>query len=180
MSYSVDLRKRVINFVLKGKKIQEAYKTFNVHYNTISKWIKVYNEENRLEPNPPFKKKPYKMDWEELRKYVEENPDLYQSEYAEHFGVSQGQVCKVLNKLQLTRKKKSLTYHEQDKKKVAEFEEKYEQIEDKTKIVYLDESGIKQSLTREYGYAKRGKKVMGKVAGKKERKLNIISALCGK
>ena len=55
-----------------------------------------------------------------------------------------------------------------------------EEIGDKSKLVYIDESGINQAVSREYGYALRGKKIFGKVRGKRTRKLNIIAGLCGK
>jgi transposase-like protein len=45
MSYGLELRERVIEFVLEGKTMQEAHKTFKVHYNTISKWLNRYWEE---------------------------------------------------------------------------------------------------------------------------------------
>jgi hypothetical protein len=80
--------------------------------------------------------------------------------------------------LDITYKKKSLTYLEQDPEKVEEFKELLENLPEGTPIVYLDESGIKQEVTREYGYAERGKEVFGKVSGKRTKKLNMIAALC--
>jgi transposase len=38
MSYGLELRERVIEFVLEGNTMQAAHKVFKVHYNTISKW----------------------------------------------------------------------------------------------------------------------------------------------
>jgi hypothetical protein len=37
MSYGIELRERVIEFVLERNAMQEANKIFKVHYNTISK-----------------------------------------------------------------------------------------------------------------------------------------------
>ena len=81
--------------------------------------------------------------------------------------------------MDITYKKKSLTYLEQDQEKVEEFKKLLEELPEGTPIVYLDESGIKQEVTREYGYAKRGEEVFGKVSGKRTKKLNMIAALCG-
>ena len=47
------------------------------------------------------------------------------------------------------------------------------------KRVYIDESGIRQCLYREYGYAPRGEKVYGKIQGKKFERLNIVAAKRG-
>jgi len=47
------------------------------------------------------------MDWEELKRDVEESPDLYQEEYGKVFGVSQGQISKALKRLGMTYKKRA-------------------------------------------------------------------------
>jgi len=49
-----------------------------------------------------------------------------------------------------------------------------DEIEDKSKLVYIDESGINQAISREYGYALRGKKVFGKIKGKRIRKYGVL------
>ena len=106
MSYSVDLRKKVLEFIERTKNMLEASRVFGINYNTVRKWFKAY-EEGRIEPKEAYRQKPYKMDWEELKRYVEENPDLYQEEYGKVFGVSQGQISKVLKKLGMTYKKRA-------------------------------------------------------------------------
>jgi transposase len=102
MSYGLELRKRVVEFVLEGNSIQAANKIFKIHYNTISKWLNRYREEGHLNPKEPYRQAPYKVNWEELEKYVKENPDLTQAEYGKHFGVSQAQICRILKVLDIT------------------------------------------------------------------------------
>ena len=106
MSYSIDLREKIEDFIKSTKNMREASRVFGINYNTARKWFKVYEEENRLAPKEPYRQEPYKMDWEELRRYVEKNPDLYQEEYAKEFGVSSGQISKVLKRLGMTYKKR--------------------------------------------------------------------------
>ncbi len=67
---------------------------------------------------------------------------------------------------------------EQDQEKVKEFKELLEGLPEGTPLVYLDESGIKQEVTRGYGYAKRGEELFGKISGKRTKKLKMIAALC--
>ena len=43
--------------------------------------------------------------------------------------------------------------------------------------VYIDESGIEESLCREYGRAQRGQKISGERTGKKAQRLSIIAGL---
>ncbi len=57
--------------------------------------------------------------------------------------------------------------------------DKFEKIEDKSKIVYLDESAINHKVMKEHGYSPRGQKLFGKAQGKRIKKLNIIAGLCG-
>ena len=47
------------------------------------------------------------------------------------------------------------------------------------KVYYIDECGIDNYLYREYAYALRGTKVIGKVSGKKYKRTNIVAAKCG-
>lgn len=85
MTYSIDLRKRVIDFVNKGGSKSEAAKRFNV-----SRWC-VYNWLSRktLEPDKQGCPKPWKLCPEALKKHVENHPDAYQSERANDLGVSE-------------------------------------------------------------------------------------------
>ena len=45
--------------------------------------------------------------------------------------------------------------------------------------MYVDESGVAEHYSRDYGLAPRGEKVYGDVSGKRYKRLNIISAQCG-
>ncbi len=41
MNYSIDLRKRVVDFVIeKNNRMRKASKVFDVHYNTVKSWRK--------------------------------------------------------------------------------------------------------------------------------------------
>ena len=46
-------------------------------------------------------------------------------------------------------------------------------------LVYIDESGATEYYSREYGLAPRGERVYGEVSGKRYKRTNIVSALCG-
>ena len=47
-------------------------------------------------------------------------------------------------------------------------------------IVYFDETGFEQWVSREYGWALRGKKIFGEVIGKYHKRTNLIMAQRGK
>jgi len=52
------------------------------------------------------RQEPYKLNWKEVGEFAKENPDWYQLEYASYFNVSRGQICKILKRLGITRKKR--------------------------------------------------------------------------
>lgn len=123
----------------------------------------------------PVKRSFRKVDPEKLKEYVRANPDAYLREIANVFNCSSTAVLKSLNKLNITRKKKTTHYHEQDPQKVKEYLEKIKDVP-KEKIVYIDETGIDNCLSRQYGRSPKGARVYGKVYGYKFKRTNIVAA----
>ena len=53
MNYTINLRKRVIDFVIKeNNSMRSASKIFNAHYNTVKKWVKIFKRVKRDLQNP--------------------------------------------------------------------------------------------------------------------------------
>jgi len=104
MSYTTKFRKEVMRFIDKGNSIKATAGQFSIGETTIKEWKKLRNETGSLEKRP-LNRTHKKIDPEKLRAYVEENPDAYQYEIAEHFGCVQNAVFKALKKLDITRKK---------------------------------------------------------------------------
>lgn len=73
-------------------------------------------------------------------------------------------------------KKKTFLYEERDEQARAEFVEQLKVIESQP-IVYIDESGIKNNITNEYGRSLRGTVIMDDKKGHSTEKLNIIAGL---
>ena len=67
-------------------------------------------------------------------------------------------------------------YKERNEENRQEFIAKIK-FEDFSKIVYIDESGLKNSMTDEYGWSLRGTPVCGEKKGRATEKLNIITGL---
>jgi transposase len=67
-------------------------------------------------------------------------------------------------------------YKERNEEKRKEFITKIK-FEDFSKIVCIDESGLKNSMTDEYGWSLRGTPVCGEKKGRATEKLNIIAGL---
>ena len=70
--------------------------------------------------------------------------------------------------------KKTLRYCEQKEEQVKEYLNKIADISEK-RIAYVDETGIDSYLYREYGYAPRGKAVIGKIPGRKFQRTKTVA-----
>lgn len=103
MGYSLDFRKQV--FKTKEKEsltFQEASDRFGVPIRTLFRW------QERIEPKIKRNKPSTKVDMEALRKDVEQNPDHYQYERAEKFGVRQSTIYYALKRLGISNKKNAV------------------------------------------------------------------------
>ena len=98
MSYSKDLRQRVIKFVKEGGTRQQASAQFSVSLRTVYYWL------NESTPQKCGPKKPHKIDMLALRENLETQPDAYLSERAEHFNVTPRAIFYALKRLGVTKK----------------------------------------------------------------------------
>ena len=69
-----------------------------------------------------------------------------------------------------------MRYIERNEEKRCAFIEEIEKLPEDSEIFYIDETGFEEFYTREYGYAPRGKKIIGEVKGKKFTRTNVVSA----
>ena len=105
MAYSEDYRKRAVEYYQEGKRQAEVKEVFKIHPSTLRDWEARY-ESGSLKPNYPETRKPRKLPSDELKAYIESNPDAFLSEIGEHFGCSAEAVRKALLKLKITLKKR--------------------------------------------------------------------------
>lgn len=95
MTYSVDLRERVVEFVEQGGSKSEASRRFKVSRWCIYNWMK----RESLQPDKQGCPGPWKLCPEALKTHVEAFPDAYQHERAEVLGVSRHVVLYGLKRL---------------------------------------------------------------------------------
>jgi putative transposase len=100
MADSLDLRKRVVDYVENGGGITKAAVLFKVGRATIYRWL---GREDLRATKVEHRER--KIDWEALRKDVEENPEARLRERARKFGVRASAICYALKKMKITRKK---------------------------------------------------------------------------
>ncbi|MDR0530539.1 MAG: IS630 transposase-related protein [Oscillospiraceae bacterium] len=69
MSYSKDLREKVMEFIEKGHTRRAAAATFGISVSTIQKWHDVYSKTGTVEKKE-LDRKPRKFESESLRAYI--------------------------------------------------------------------------------------------------------------
>jgi len=111
MSYSIDLRKRVVDYVENGGRIAQAVGLFQVGRATIYRWL------GRLDLRATqVKRRKRKLDWQALEKDVKENPDTKLIDRAKKFGVRPSAIFYALKEMKITlKKKKFVTRRETEK-----------------------------------------------------------------
>jgi len=105
MSYSIDLRKKVMEYLESGHSQREAQKVFQIGLSAINRWRQRYEKTGKLEDKKPcrsFKK----LDPEELEEYVAKHPEAYLKEIGEAFGCTETSVRRAFRRLGITRKKR--------------------------------------------------------------------------
>ena len=105
MAYSIDLRKKTIEYLAAGHTQREASSTFNISLSTVNKWHQQYKRTGKLEDKKPCRKAK-KLESKTLIAYVEAHPDAYLKEIGEAFNCSDTAVRKALKRLGITRKKR--------------------------------------------------------------------------
>jgi transposase len=107
MSYSLDLRERAVSYnIREGHGQEETARIFQISRSTLKQWVKNFRETGSLEKKE-LNRKPWKYAPEKIREILNENPDAYLYEIAEHF--ENGSISGVeyaLNRMGITRKKK--------------------------------------------------------------------------
>ncbi len=99
MSYSIDLRKRVVAHVSLGGSKTEASRLFGVGRPTIYRWLSMSD----LTPRPAQTRK-RKLDKERLMQHIQAHPDALLRERAMEFGVTPSGMWRALRRLRVSKK----------------------------------------------------------------------------
>ena len=160
MSYRLDWRTKVIDYVENGGSITKAAAIFNIGRATIYRWL----SSEKLEATK-VKHRQRKLDWKALSKDVQENPDARLRDRAEKFGVRPSAICYALKKMEITRKKKELRYRERNREERIKY---YKTLRELIKIygseslVFIDESGFEEFQACLYAWSKKREESIGR------------------
>lgn len=100
MTYSLDLRKRVVDFVLGGGSKYEASRRFLVSIWCVNDWC----SRKELSPKPHGRRR-RKLDWESVNSYIKSNPDATLHEISSNFSVHPNAIWYATQQMKLTYKK---------------------------------------------------------------------------
>lgn len=103
MSYSIDLRRKVIGYIEKGGSRVEACRIFGISRKTIYHW---FHREN-LFPTPARTRR-RKLDKLALARHVRNHPDALLRERAAYFDVHINAIWVALGKMEVTKKNDTL------------------------------------------------------------------------
>jgi transposase len=114
MSYSKDLRRRVIQALEEGMTQVEACERYSISISAVQDWVKLNRETGSIQP-----RKRHSDSFDKLRgipdnklldfkAFVLSHPELTNQEIGDHFGVSDSSVERYLKKVKVTRKKRRI------------------------------------------------------------------------
>lgn len=184
-AYSSDLRSRVVAAVEAGEDtISEIAALFRVGATFVKKMLQLSRRGESLEPKHGGGAQPALNHYqrEVLRAAVQTRPDATLRELQEfleaecRLTMSQATICRELQKLKLPRKKKSLVASERNQRKRRAFRRKVADW-DVPRFIFVDEMGSNLSLTRLYGRAEPGVRVVDAVPSKRGENCSTIGAL---
>ena len=103
MAYSLDFRQRVFFVKEKGGlTFKETSEIFSVDIRTLFRWQK------RIDPKMTRDKPATKIDMDALQEDLQDNPERFQYERAQDYGVSQAAIFYALKRLKISRKKNAV------------------------------------------------------------------------
>jgi len=188
--YSTDLRLKIIEAKHKtNESIGQLAERFGVSYSFVSRLLKRYEATASVEPNPHGGGKPPLLNSRQieiLNQLVEEDNDATLQHLSvrltEKTGikVSIPTICRLLQKLELTRKKKTVHANEAESERVQKLRSQYWTtirevcLKD---LVFIDETGVNLAMTRRYGRAKKGKRADSKCPDNRGNNVTMIGAI---
>jgi transposase len=183
--FSMDLRQRIAAAIDHGEgSLREIARRFRVSLSFIARLLRRRRQTGTLEPKPHGGGHPPALDHdgrERLRELVRQHPDATLEELRQQLGVacSRSALARALEKLRLTRKRKTLHAEPRDspenQAKRQAFRATIAPL-DPHRLVFVDETGTTTAMARAYGRAPRGERVVGTVPGRWTT-VTLISAL---
>ncbi|HYU74828.1 MAG TPA: IS630 family transposase [Ktedonobacteraceae bacterium] len=183
-AYSQDLRQRILHAVDQGKPRAEIIRTFEVSRATIKRYVKLRRETGEVRakaiPGRPAKKGAALLAG--LKAQLDAYPDATLEEHCQIWKTNQGvqvstaSMSRAIQRLNWTRKKKTLRASEQKEEDRAAWREQAQTL-DAGKLVFIDECGSNIALTRLYGRSPKGKRAYGAIPRNRRANITLLASL---
>ena len=112
----MDYRRRAVAYKDEGHTFKDLQEAFRIPAETYYQWKKKL--ENGYYQTPIIRERKRKIDKEELKKDIAENPDAFLRELAEKYGCTESAIFYALKKLKITIKKRLLPIQKNLRKNV--------------------------------------------------------------
>jgi transposase len=189
-AYSVEFRQKIIQ-VYQEEKISQAKLAmrFRVALSFVEKIIKQWRETGDVSPKPHGGGQKLKMSGEQIilvGEWVKEKNDATLDELRQKLEkeanvvVSNSTISRILKRLNLTRKKKTIhaseRYTERVQQKRVEYWERIKDVKSED-MVFIDEAASNRGMTRLQGRAEKGKRAYGIVPKSRGKSVTMIGAI---
>ena len=131
MAYSLDMRERAIELLGAGRSKAEVSEMLGVGRTTLLRWEQ-RAVRGELAAHYPSVRGGRKVDDEKLKEYVKNHPDAYQAEIGDAIGAKENTVCRALQRLGITRKKRPRSTENEMKKNVRSIKKREKSFQKKS------------------------------------------------
>ncbi len=183
-AYSYDLRQRVLRAVDQGQPRAEIVAMFAISLATLKRYLKRQRETSdvRAKPIPGRPAKKGVALQAGLLSQLDAYPDATLAEHCQIWETTQGvqvssaTMSRAIQRLNWTRKKKTLRASEQKKEERAAWQDQAQAL-DASKLVFIDECGSKIALTRLYARSPRGEREYGAIPRNRRANITLLASL---
>lgn len=188
--YSQDFRTKIIETQQKtNESIQQIANRFGVSYSFVYRLLKRYEAYSSVEPKPHGGGKPPLLNSQQveiLSQLIEEDNDATLEQLSARLTektrikVSIPTICRLLQRLELTRKKKTLHADEAQSERVQKLRREYWTTIGEVKLsdlVFIDETGMNLAMTRHYARVKKGQRAYSKSPYNRGKNITMIGAI---
>lgn len=192
-AYSPDLRQKIVEAYLKKEgSIRQVAKRFSVSRSFVEKLLKQYRATGKIEALPHSGGRSAKLNSSQeavVAQLVEEDNDATLMELCDRLEekvqvrVSRATMGRIVQKLNLTRKKKTFHADEASSERVQKLRVQYWTTIGEVKLedlVFIDETGMNLAMSRLYGRAVKGRRAYGTRPDGRGNNVTMIGALATK
>jgi len=118
MGYPTKFKERALMLLESGDSMSKVAEMFKISVDSLSRWKRRKKETGTPASIKPSGAKP-KISIQEIKEYIQEHPEAYDREIAEHFGVAQASARRARLRAKITNKKNSKIHRKRRKQEAS-------------------------------------------------------------